>query len=54
LKAESKNEAREMENFYTFMSDSPESPEKEEQDPKKMDQNNNIRRDFIKHPFFPR
>jgi hypothetical protein len=43
LKGESKNEAREMENLYTFVFNSPESSEKEKQDPEKMDKNNDIR-----------
>jgi hypothetical protein len=43
LKDESKNEAREMENSYTFIFNTPESSKKEEQDPEKMDKNNDIR-----------
>jgi hypothetical protein len=43
LKGESKNEAREVKKSYTFILNSPESSEKEKQDPEKMDQNNDIR-----------
>jgi hypothetical protein len=70
LNDEGKDKAREMEDFYNPVLDSPESTQKEKDNPEKMDQNNAIRKNLVEHlsnappsrqpiayhiiPFFPR
>jgi hypothetical protein len=49
LNEDSKGETREMKNPYGLIFDSPKSPEKKEDDPKKMGQDNGVCKHFIGH-----
>jgi hypothetical protein len=49
LNEEGKGKAREMKNPYGLIFDSPKGPEKKEDDPEKMGQDNNICKNFIGH-----
>jgi hypothetical protein len=43
------DKAHEMENLYGLVLYSPKPPQKEKEDPKKMDQNHTICKNFINH-----
>jgi hypothetical protein len=49
LNEESKGKTREMKNSYGLIFDSPKSPEKKEDDPEKMNQDDNICENLIGH-----
>jgi hypothetical protein len=49
LNDKSKGKAREVKNPYDLIFDSPKGPEKKEDDPEKMNQNNDICKNLIRH-----
>jgi hypothetical protein len=51
LDDEGKCKAREMEYLGTLILNSPEGAKKKEHDPEKMNENNDIRKDLVKHSF---
>ena len=51
LDDEGKRKAREMEYLGYLILDSPEGAKKKEYNPEKMNENNNIRKDLVKHSY---
>lgn len=51
LNQDGKNKTGEMKSLYHSVPDSPDGTEKQEQYPKKMDEDKDIGTDFIKHSF---
>ena len=49
LNDKSKGETGDVEDFYSFILNSPEGTEKKKDDPKKMDHYNTIRKNLVEH-----